>query len=181
MKIVTLAERERKIGLVEGVTIAEETWTYGTNMRVLVQAIQENDTHLRPLNVDVLYFGYDCADEIHFLIYVDTLPHQLLSQSPHVVATQILVLEYELEVSCVTCLLVYLLLKVSLSIIFKEQHTLVNDTSPLFLRLKASAMGFGTDTYAKETFMSLIPYTRERSHLQLDPLRWILFWNKKQE
>ena len=59
------------------------------------EAAKRSDTHSMPPNVDCGHFrGYE-TDERNILVDIDAFPDKVLSEPPHFVSAQVLVLECE--------------------------------------------------------------------------------------
>jgi hypothetical protein len=95
MKIVTLADSERKIVLVAEVMHAAETCREN-NQHDVFQAT--GNRYFLAVHVYRLYLGRDTTHEGDILIGVNTLADQVFTQPPHVTPAKILVLEDEFHI-----------------------------------------------------------------------------------
>lgn len=86
-------------------------------------------THLPPFYVNVLDFGSN-SNKVDFLVRVQALADQLLRQSPHVIASNVLVLEMELYKICRMSSAVHLLKTEQNPDSARETHLLQHDVCP---------------------------------------------------
>jgi hypothetical protein len=88
--------------------------SYGLLIPALIVQQSGYDWHciknsdLFAIYVDVLYLGSDRTNKQDLLVSVYTLPDEVFAQSPHVISSQILVLEDEFDVVCTALVRVYL-------------------------------------------------------------------------
>lgn len=72
--------------------------TNGSNLALKISAI----TYLLTTNIDRSHFRHHRPKKRHLLVHMNALSNKLLSQPPHIISTEILVLKSELDEVCRT-------------------------------------------------------------------------------